>query len=140
MTRRRAAERSTATVPMAGSTSSLAIWLLAALAVLCNAGAQVLIKHASSSAADATAGATHLWGLNPVALAAALALYGLSFVVTAWVYARLPLSVASPLMAGAIFVLISMASVFWFAETLTALRVAGMVCIVVGVVLLARST
>ena len=33
MTRRRAAERSTANVPMAGPTSSLAIWLLAALAV-----------------------------------------------------------------------------------------------------------
>ena len=74
-----------------------------------------------------------------MSLAAALALYALSFVLTAWVYARLPLSVASPLMAGAIFVLISMASVFWFAETLTALRVAGMLCIVVGVVLLARS-
>ena len=129
---------------MAAPTPSLTVWLLAALAVLCNAGAQVLIKHASSSAADvasaqAASGAASLWGLNPFALAAALALYALSFVVTAWVYARLPLSIASPLMAGGIFVLISMASVFWFAETLTALRVAGMVCIVVGVVLLARS-
>ncbi|NBQ89073.1 MAG: hypothetical protein EBU07_16730 [Betaproteobacteria bacterium] len=92
---------------MAAQTPSLMVWLLAAVAVLCNAGAQVLIKQASAAsssvasssvASDATSGAASLWGLNPMSLAAALALYALSFVLTAWVYARLPLSVASPLM------------------------------------------
>lgn len=135
---------------MNASAPSFMVWLLALVAVLCNAGAQVLIKHASTATQQGQDAATAftstfttstftVWGLNPVSLAAALALYALSFGVTAWVYARLPLSVASPLMAGGIFVLISIASVVWFAETLTALRVAGMLCIVVGVVLLARS-
>jgi multidrug transporter EmrE-like cation transporter len=119
------------------------VGLLAALAIACNSGAQMLIKHASSlrdasDAAVSTSGVSLLGGLNPMSLAAALFLYGLSFVLTAFVYARLPLSVASPLMAGATFVLISLGSVFWFQETLTAMHVAGMACIVLGMLLLVQ--
>ena len=124
------------------------VGLLAALAIACNSGAQMLIKHASTlrNASDATtpsmpASGMSLFGsLDLVSLAAALVLYGLSFVLTAFVYARLPLSVASPLMAGATFVLISLGSVFWFQETLTAMHVAGMVCIVLGMILLMQGT
>ncbi|MEN9781586.1 MAG: hypothetical protein RL014_2734 [Pseudomonadota bacterium] len=124
---------------MTVETSKVTTWLLAALAVLCNAGAQALIKQASHGVQVAGSASTTWFGLQPLPLGMALLLYAVSFALTAWVYARMPLSVASPLMAGAIFVLVSVASVAWFAEAMTALRVAGMVCILVGMVLLARS-
>ena len=53
-----------------------------------------------------------------------------------------PLTVAgayhSPLMAGAIFVLISVFSVVFLRESLDAARIGGMVCILAGIVLLSR--
>lgn len=111
-----------------------ALWGLVAAAVLCNAAAQVLIKRGAPAA------------LLPVAqwldrrLLAAVALYGMSFVLTALVYARLPLSLASPLMAGAVFVLVSLGAMWLLGETLGALRVAGIVLIVAGMALLARDS
>ena len=108
-------------------------WLLAAAAVLCNAGAQLLMKRAGIQ----DGGNWRAW-LDPW-LASALVLYGISFGVTALVYARLPLTVASPAMAGAIFVLISAFSVLFLGESLGAAKLAGMALIVGGIVLLARS-
>jgi multidrug transporter EmrE-like cation transporter len=55
------------------------------------------------------------------------------------VFARFPLSLISPLMAGAVFVLISLFSVAFLGEALGASRIAGMVCVVAGIALLARS-
>jgi small multidrug resistance pump len=109
-------------------------WLLAAAAVLCNAGAQLLMKRAGIQ----DGGNWRAW-LDPW-LASALALYGVSFGVTALVYARLPLTVASPAMAGAIFVLISAFSVLFLGESLGAAKLAGMALIVGGIVLLAQSS
>lgn len=107
-------------------------WALVAAAVLCNAAAQVLMKRAA--VADALD--WRLW-LQP-ALAAAVVIYGVSFALTALVFARLPLTVASPLMAGAIFLLISLFSVLYLGESLTPLRLAGMLLVLGGIALLAR--
>lgn len=123
---------------MGSQLSSLSVWFAVALAVFCNAGAQVLIKRASS-VPESSASSMIFFGFNVLTLASAVALYALSFLITAWVYARMPLSVASPLMAGAIFVLISIASVLWFSEAITVMRLGGMSLIVLGVLLLARS-
>lgn len=116
---------------MSTPTSSTAV--LIAIAVTCNALAQFFMKRAGI----ADASSVRQW-LSP-GLLGALALYGLSFLLTALVYARLPLSLASPLMAGAIFVLVSLLSVVFLAEPLGALRLAGMACILVGIALLAWS-
>jgi multidrug transporter EmrE-like cation transporter len=73
-------------------------------------------------------------------LLGAVVLYGLSFVLTALVFARMPLSLISPLMAGAIFVLISLFSFFFLGEPVGAWRLAGMALITLGIVFLARSS
>lgn len=105
---------------------------LVLLAVLCNAAAQLLIKRAAPAALLPVA----QW-LDPRLLTAVL-LYGLSFIVTALVYARLPLSLASPLMAGAVFLLISLAAVVLLGETLSPQRVGGILLVLLGIALLAR--
>ena len=109
-------------------------WLLAATAVLCNAGAQLLMKRAGIQDGGNWRAWLDAW------LASALALYGVSFGVTALVYARLPLTVASPAMAGAIFVLVSAFSVLFLGESLGVAKLAGMALIVGGIVLLAQSS
>lgn len=113
--------------PVTGTT-----WALVVAAVLCNASAQVLMKRAGVIDAFNW----RQW-VDP-SLLAAVALYGLSFILTALVFARMPLTLISPLMAGAIFVLISVFSVLFLRETLDANRLAGMAFIVVGIVFLSR--
>lgn len=107
--------------------------LLILLAVLCNAGAQIALK---TGAVDEMSN-WRSW-LN-AGILSGLALYGISFVLTARVYAVNALSVISPLMAGAIFVLISVAARFLFAEHFTLGKTAGILLILSGILLLSRS-
>jgi len=108
-------------------------WLLVVAAIFCNATAQVLVKRT----APASALPLQQW-LDPV-LATSVLLYGFSFILTALVYARLPLSVVSPLMAGAVFVLVALAAVQVFGEVLGPSRLLGIVLVLAGIGLLARS-
>ena len=107
--------------------------IMVGAAVLCNVFAQLLMKIANVTDAFSW----RQW-LEP-ALFGAVVLYGLSFILTALVFARLPLSLISPLMAGAIFLLISVFSVVFLRESLDAFRLGGMACILAGIVLLSRS-
>lgn len=106
-------------------------WVFVAIA--CNAGAQVALKFGASDA-------LHRWQawFSPSILGGLL-LYGISFMLTVRVYADFPLGVISPVMAGGIFMLITLASVLLFGEALTLGKIAGMGCIVVGILLLAKS-
>ncbi len=113
--------------------SSWPTWLLVLAAVLCNATAQVLMKRGGVT----HAGDWHQW-ITP-SLFGAASLYVVSFAITPIVYARMPLSLISPLMAGAIFVLISTASVLFLHEHLNTLRLAGMACVLLGIYLLSQS-
>jgi multidrug transporter EmrE-like cation transporter len=106
------------------------LWIVAA--VLCNASAQAALKLGAST--ELTRWQT--W-LSP-ALLAGLVLYGISFVLTVRVYADYPLGIISPLMAGAIFVLINLFSALLFHEPVTLDKVIGIVFIVVGIALLGR--
>lgn len=108
--------------------------LLILLAVLCNAGAQVALK----TGATEEMSNWRNW-LSPGILSG-LTLYGISFVLTVRVYAVNALSVISPLMAGAIFVLISAAARLLFGETFTLIKTAGMLLILAGIALLSRSS
>ena len=76
--------------------------------------------------------------LSP-AILIGLALYGLSFVLTIRIYASYPLSVISPIMAGAIFSLVSLASVIFFSEPLTLQKVGGIALIVAGMAVISQS-
>lgn len=117
---------------MKASSTFTMVWLLVAIAVLCNAGAQLLIKR------GAPAAVFPLVQWLDLRLLAAVFLYGLSFFFTALVYARLPLSLVSPLMAGAIFVLVSVGAAWLFGETLGSLRLSGAALVLLGIALLAR--
>jgi len=112
---------------------SATTWALAGAAALCNALAQLLMKKAHITDAQAW----QQW-LGP-SLLGAVALYGVSFVLTALVFARLPLSLISPLMAGVIFVLISLFSLLFLGEAITPARWAGMALVLAGIALLSRS-
>ncbi len=105
-------------------------WILAA--VICNVAAQIALK------AGATTDIRWQHYLSPYPLIG-LALYGASFVLTLRIYADYPLSVISPLMAGAIFMLISLASALFFGEAITLHKIAGIVLIVAGIALLSSS-
>lgn len=103
------------------------------LAVLLNAGAQVALKMGSSQ----PLGRLDTWLSLPIL--AGLLLYGLSFVLTIKIYAYYPLSVISPAMAGAIFMVITLASYFVFAEPLTLSKLMGIGFVVLGIALLSKA-
>jgi multidrug transporter EmrE-like cation transporter len=54
------------------------------------------------------------------------------------VYARLPLSIISPVMAGLIFVCISVFSVIFLGESINVGKILGIGAVLIGVMLLAR--
>lgn len=103
--------------------------LIVLLAVLCNVAAQVALKRNASGTAEVEY-------LSPWVVLA-LGLYGASFFLTIRVLAANALSVASPVMAGATFLLIAMAAATLFGEQLPPARIAGMTLIVAGIALLA---
>lgn len=105
-----------------------------AIAVLCNVSAQVALKM------GATTEVTRLQTWLSPAILIGLALYGLSFVLTIRIYASFPLSVISPIMAGAIFSLVALASVVFFAEPLTVQKVGGIALIVAGMAVISQSS
>jgi len=111
--------------------SSFGFWLLVLLAAVLNAAAQLLIKrNAVNDFSDLQA-----W-LNPWLWSVGL-LYVLSFALTAFIYSRLPLTVISPLMTGLIFVVMVTFSIFFLSESLSVLRVLGILAVLIGVGLLA---
>lgn len=114
------------------SAGAISVWLLVAGAVGCNVIAQLSIKRAAPVALLPL----HHW-FAP-SMIAAVAFYGISFVLTALVYSRLPLTVASPLMTGAVFALIAVSATWLLGETLSPVRIAGMALVALGVLLLAR--
>ena len=106
------------------------VWVL--LAVLCNAAAQVALKMGSVTEMRWQSFLT-----LPVFCGAFL--YGIAFILTIRIYADYPLSIISPLMAGAIFLLVGLASNLVFSEPLTVQKLAGMALIVAGIGLLSGS-
>lgn len=114
--------------------------LIALLAVLCNASAQVAMKFAGraglsdAEAAVDTSSRLLAW-LSPWLLAS-VALYGLSFLLTIRVFANNALSVASPLMAGLTFFCIVMASWLVLGETMDVRKIGGILLILTGIVML----
>lgn len=106
------------------------LWIL--LAILCNVGAQVALK--AGAASDMR------WqSFISLPVFAGALLYGIAFILTIRIYADYPLSIISPLMAGAIFLLIALVSALLFGEPLGARKFAGMALIIAGIGFLASS-
>jgi len=95
--------------------------------------AQIIIKHAGKSGAGAAGLAS--W-LSPWIMLAIIS-YGLSFLLTVRIFADNKLSTVVPLMAGATFMLVSLAGVFLFGEDITSRKIFGSIAVLVGVFLLA---
>jgi multidrug transporter EmrE-like cation transporter len=107
--------------------------LLIVISILFNVLAQILIKYAGKSGAGTAGVASWL----SVWILLAIAAYGLSFLLTVRIFAENKLSTVVPLMAGATFMLVSMAGVLLFDEDMTARKAMGSVAILAGVFLLA---
>ena len=107
------------------------IWI--SLAVLCNVGAQMALK------AGAVSDLHWQTFLSPAVLLG-VALYGVSLILTVRIYAEFPLSIISPVMAGAIFVLVTLGAALFFAEPITARKLLGVALIVAGIAQLSRAS
>lgn len=108
--------------------------LLIMIAVLCNAGAQVCLK------LGAPADGSQWHDSINIAVISGLLLYIVSFVLTIRIYSYFPLSVISPVMAGAIFVAVSIAASLLLAEPIGLAKVAGMILILFGIILLTQAS
>ena len=113
--------------------------------VLMNVTAQVMMKHAmrgkSAHFGDGTPVDIVLGGFkllfNPLIIGA-LSLYALGVVFWLFILSRFDLSYAYPF--GALsYVLITAASWFIFKEDIPAMRLVGIGCIMIGILILARS-
>ena len=109
--------------------------LIALIAVFCNVAAQLAAKQAGPTMQFSKG---MLAWLSPW-LMAAVALYGVAFVLMVRVYAVNPLSVASPVMAGGTFLLIALASTLLLGEGLGSQKLTGIALIFLGIVALSRS-
>jgi len=124
-------------------TSHLMLIALILLSVVLAAVAQLTLKHGMNQvAADTGVLRFNAGSLRDVvttpAVWAGLALFGLSAVVWLAVLSRASLSFAYPF-ASLTYVLILLADRFVLDQEITALRYAGVACIVVGIVLVAQT-
>lgn len=115
-------------------------YLLVLLGMLLNVAAQVALKFASAPPANGAAGGplADPWRLatNPFFLFG-LVLYAVSVINWVVVLSRLDLSVAYPLMSVG-YILTLIAGVWLFHEPISAVRIVGIITIMVGVVLITQ--
>ncbi|HEY4973219.1 MAG TPA: SMR family transporter [Steroidobacteraceae bacterium] len=111
--------------------------------VLLNAAAQLLLKAGSRAIAGVSFSAANAWtlaeriALNPPILAG-LALYVVSVVFWILALSRVDVSIAYPMLSVG-YIVTALAGWLLFSEALSATRVAGILIIIVGVWLVARS-
>ena len=119
-------------------------WLLLLGGVALNAAAQLLLKAATrASGVLVSDGGQISWSAAAELLRAAplwigLACYGVSVVLWLGALSRAPVSVAYPMLSVG-YIVNAIAAVFLFSEALTAGKVAGILLIVAGVIVLARA-
>ena len=111
--------------------------------VLLNAAAQLLLKAGSRAIAGVSFNVANTWtlaeriALNPPILAG-LALYAVSVVFWILALSRVDVSIAYPMLSIG-YIVTALAGWLLFSEALSAPRVAGILIIIVGVWLVARS-
>lgn len=110
-------------------------FILVVLGICSNASASVLIKYAMMPE-------RHLSIKEPLSvitnlpLIVGVVLYGIAFVLYAVTLQRLPLNVAHPILTCGAISLVAVLSVVLFHETFPLVKIAGVVCVVVGVALI----
>lgn len=116
-------------------------WLL--LGVLLNAGAQLLIKAGAERISTISFSWANAWpmGLQVASspfIILGLVLYVVSVVIWIGVLSRVPVSVAYPMLSLG-YVVNAIAAYYLFGESFTMLRMGGILLILMGVYLVARS-
>ncbi|HEY4873294.1 MAG TPA: SMR family transporter [Steroidobacteraceae bacterium] len=119
-------------------------WLLLLGGVALNAAAQLLLKAATrASGVLVSDGGQISWSAAAELLRAAplwvgLSFYGVSVILWLGALSRVPVSIAYPMLSIG-YVVNAVAAVFLFSEALTTAKVAGILLIVAGVIVLARA-
>jgi multidrug transporter EmrE-like cation transporter len=108
-------------------------WLILILGILSNASASVLIKVAMTAKDTPIELSNPLSVVGNIPLVSGVGLYGLAFVLYALALTYLPLNVAHPILTSGSIALVSMASVLLFGESLTMIKIAGIMLITLGV-------
>ena len=108
--------------------------ILIIIAVLCSGFAQLALKAGSAQIHHGW----QAWILNPY-LWAGMSFYLVSFYLSVRLYTMFPLSWLSPLMAGAVFLVVFIGAVFFFSEHITFYKISGCVFILIGIWCLSQS-
>ena len=111
-------------------------WSILVLGILSNASASVLIKVAMTNTSVPIQLSKPLSIIGNIPLVSGLSLYGLAFILYAVALIHLPLNVAHPTLTSGSIALVAVASATFFGETLTAINIAGIILIALGVVAL----
>ncbi|KIZ49435.1 MULTISPECIES: SMR family transporter [Pseudomonas] len=103
----------------------IAVPHLVLLAIILNVVAQIFLKFAGSKG-----GLLNLW------LISAVLAYGVSFLLTAKIFAFNEISRVGPLMASTTFLLVFASGVVLFGEQISLQKIAGILAVIVGITLL----
>ena len=113
-------------------------WLYLSLTILLTAGANLLIKLSSfQRRLDPDSAGGGFWKMiaSPLFLAGAACL-AIALIPYSMALKKLELSVAYPVMTTSVMLLVSLCSIFILGESFTTVKLAGMIAIICGVVLL----
>ena len=110
------------------------IWVL--LAGLNSCIGNLLLK---ASQTNAPAGAGFVQRLFSLSFIGGLAFYGVNVVLFAKALETLPVSVGYPVLAGSGFAALTLAAALLFGEAISITKLAGLGCVLLGIVLLART-
>jgi multidrug transporter EmrE-like cation transporter len=113
----------------------MASYAMLVVALLVNGTASLFIKAAARRAGPE---GSIVGQLADWRFLAGLGCFGLALVCYSFALRRIDLSVGYPVMTGGGLILVTAISALLFAETITPIRLAGIVCILVGVILASR--
>lgn len=118
------------------------IYITLLLAIICNAGANIMIKAAMRQSPIVLEQGAILSAVtqaikNPF-LIGGVVLFGVALAAYSVVLSKINLSVAYPIMTGAGFLLVFLFSGLYFKESITAIHILGSVLILTGVWVLAK--
>lgn len=114
--------------------------IILGIAIVLNAGANILIKMGMNSAPDlraVSAGRYLLYFVTNVYVLSGILSFGLALLTYSYVLSKVNLSVAYPIMTSCGFVIVVLFSVFFLSERLVPLQAVGMALILAGVWLVA---
>ncbi len=120
----------------------MSIYLILFTAIVCNAGANIMIKaamrHSPIILEQGAILQTFMQAVKNPFLIVGVILFGIALAAYSIVLSKVNLSIAYPIMTGAGFLLVFLFSGLFFKESINAIHILGAVLILSGVWILAR--